>query len=209
MSFPTEPRCNITSAMTPASSKELAPNGTLCMAMVEPLPADDDFPPEGTPKNLANATPEELAAFGLRKTIASLANELHWAIEEGLDEETLHDIVGLWEANNSELTFDRLVADGSPSGCDECGTDVTPYDFYGQPVEGAWEWYIVADEVWRAAATPEGPARWLCIGCLEKRIGRRLTPEDFPDNIGINEPSPLNTPRLSALLPTDSSQTGS
>ncbi len=34
----------------------------------------------------------------------------------------------------------------------------------------------------------------LCIGCLEKRIGRRLTPEDFPDHV-FNTSIP-GSPRL-------------
>jgi hypothetical protein len=55
------------------------------------------------------------------------------------------------------------------------------------------ETYIVHDHVWKAA----GMEPWggcLCIGCLEKRIGRKLMPMDFPRD------APLNwipgTPRL-------------
>jgi hypothetical protein len=47
------------------------------------------------------------------------------------------------------------------------------------------EIYTVKDEVWRASGL-EGWGGCLCIGCLEKRIGRRLNPDDFPDH-------PLNT----------------
>jgi hypothetical protein len=38
--------------------------------------------------------------------------------------------------------------------------------------------YIVHDHVWKAA----GMEPWggvLCVGCIEQRIGRRLTPDDF------------------------------
>jgi hypothetical protein len=159
---------------------------------------DDEFPPEGTPKDLANATPEELAAFGLRKAVASLVGELPWAIDDGLDVETLHAIVGLWEANNDEITFDSLVRLGSPSSCDGCGIDVTPYDFYGQPVADSWEWFMVTDEVWQAASG-DPSARFLCVGCLEARISRRLRPEDFSD-FAVNEISGLTTPRLASRL---------
>jgi hypothetical protein len=41
------------------------------------------------------------------------------------------------------------------------------------------ELYIVRDSVWKAA----GMEPWggcLCIPCLERRIGRRLKPKDFP-----------------------------
>src|SRR5262245_20938878 len=40
------------------------------------------------------------------------------------------------------------------------------------------EVYTVKREVWRATGL-EGMGGCLCIGCLEKRIGRRLKPRDF------------------------------
>jgi hypothetical protein len=43
-----------------------------------------------------------------------------------------------------------------------------------------WEYYIVYNDVWAAAEAPMGPRGFLCIGCLEARLGRELTPEDFP-----------------------------
>jgi hypothetical protein len=47
---------------------------------------------------------------------------------------------------------------------------------------GKDEIYYVHDHVWKAA----GMTGWggcLCVGCLEKRIGRELRPEDFdPDH---------------------------
>jgi len=49
------------------------------------------------------------------------------------------------------------------------------------------EIYIVNDSVWRAA----GMEPWggcLCIGCLERRIGRRLKPKDFPRAHSFNQP---------------------
>jgi hypothetical protein len=167
---------------------------------------DDELPPQA-PNDLTDATPEELAAFGLRKDIAALCDELHYAVEEGLNSDTLHDIVGLWEANNSDLTFDGLVEWGRPCSCDECGTDVTPYDEDGRLIEGASEWYMVTSDVWKAAAGLDGPAQYLCISCLEKRSGRLLRPDDFPD-IGINEPSWLDTHRLHALLTDRAQNTG-
>lgn len=52
------------------------------------------------------------------------------------------------------------------------------------------EWYIVHDHVWQQAWPG---AEWLagesadymckeilCVGCLERRLGRQLTPDDFP-----------------------------
>src|SRR5262249_7983783 len=58
------------------------------------------------------------------------------------------------------------------------------------------EFYMVEDEVCVAAGGPDGFIRgsYLCIGCLELRLGRRLVPDDFTD-------APLNecrgdSPRL-------------
>jgi hypothetical protein len=55
------------------------------------------------------------------------------------------------------------------------------------------ETYIVHNHVWKAA----GMEPWggcLCIGCLEKRIGRKLMPMDFPADHPLN--SLPGTPRL-------------
>lgn len=38
------------------------------------------------------------------------------------------------------------------------------------------EVYTVKEAVWQAAGTADG---CLCIGCLEKRLGRTLVPKDF------------------------------
>jgi hypothetical protein len=38
---------------------------------------------------------------------------------------------------------------------------------------------------------------FLCVGCLEKRLGRQLTAEDFPD-YPINHQHDLDTPRLAS-----------
>jgi hypothetical protein len=76
--------------------------------------------------------------------------------------------------------------------CKDCGRDTTPRT----PRRGTWEWYMVHDIVWRnAGMTPEG---YLCIGCLEKRLGRQLSAFDFKD-LPINEfGKPSDSPRLRA-----------
>jgi hypothetical protein len=60
------------------------------------------------------------------------------------------------------------------------------------------EQYIVHDHVWKKAGMKEwsdrGESGVLCIGCLEKRIGRRLTPSDFGDHI-FNDPNIPGTRR--------------
>ena len=59
------------------------------------------------------------------------------------------------------------------------------------------EYYRVRDDVWRGAAPEDAPtiAIFLCIGCLEARIGRRLVPADFVD-VPVNRPPGLFSARL-------------
>jgi hypothetical protein len=57
------------------------------------------------------------------------------------------------------------------------------------------EVYVVKDSIWERAGNPSG---CLCVGCLEKRLGRRLKPKDFPPA------EPLNwfpaSPRLASRM---------
>lgn len=84
--------------------------------------------------------------------------------------------------------------------CDDCGVHTVSYT-NGEP-NFPWEWYMVNDEIWVEAGMPMDPevehSGWgyLCIGCLEQRIGRRLTKADFTD-APVNWPDPvLHAPRL-------------
>ena len=79
--------------------------------------------------------------------------------------------------------------------CDDCGTDTTPCTGRrGCRHIGRWEYYMVRADLW-----PTG-ARFLCIGCLERRIGRRLDADDFT-GVPINDPDdPWHTPRLADRL---------
>ena len=45
------------------------------------------------------------------------------------------------------------------------------------------EYYMVSDYVWKTLASLNADDGMLCIGCLENRIGRTLTNEDFTDCI--------------------------
>jgi hypothetical protein len=53
--------------------------------------------------------------------------------------------------------------------CLDCGVDTV----------AVGEYYTLFDDVW-LAANPDYYGM-LCIGCLEKRLGRELTPDDFTD----------------------------
>jgi hypothetical protein len=82
--------------------------------------------------------------------------------------------------------------------CKDCGMDTAPCTGKrGCRHGGRWEHYMVHDKLWRAAGMRDG---FLCVGCIEKRIGRRLTPRDFT-SAPINDPyDPWNTPRLADRL---------
>jgi hypothetical protein len=136
---------------------------------------------------------EALAIFGLRKMVFDYGDKLHDLIERKASAKALHIVVANFEANcGYEATFDNLVAEGHGIRCHDCDVDVMPCDPEGCPIEGGWERYAVHKHIWNAA-NGEG---WLCIECLEKRLGRTLTPEDFTGLIGLNEPSTLDSSRL-------------
>ncbi len=144
---------------------------------------------------------DEYATRALKQAVTELHDELMWAIEDGLDQDGLQEVVSLWWANHGDVDYAYLVKSGRPNACHDCGRDTTPYDEDGRPVDAGWEWYMVEGPLWEAATRPEGPeaVRFLCVGCLERRLGRRLAPEDFAD-LPINEPSPLESPVLAARL---------
>jgi hypothetical protein len=96
------------------------------------------------------------------------------------------------------------MSDDIASLCKDCGADTTPCTGKrGCRHIGRWEHYMVTGDVWKAAGMRaptvkrynETDGDFLCIGCIEKRLGRTLTAADFT-NASINEPSPWDTPRL-------------
>src|SRR5580765_6420547 len=68
------------------------------------------------------------------------------------------------------------------------------------------EWYMVHDHIWAQSGAPTRHVMdertqgcYLCIGCLEARLGRQLTAADFPD-YPVNQVHPRNTARLNDRL---------
>lgn len=76
--------------------------------------------------------------------------------------------------------------------CQDCGNDTSP-------TTGIAEYYMVSRHVWKAAV--HDGAKILCIGCLEKRLGRDLGPYDFGGDGGfpVNAMEP-RSPRLNLRL---------
>ena len=54
---------------------------------------------------------------------------------------------------------------------------------------------MLRDDVWNLTGLTVG---WLCVGCVEARLGRELTPEDFTPGLPVNEPCPWDTLRLAS-----------
>lgn len=78
--------------------------------------------------------------------------------------------------------------------CEDCGANTAPAWHSQSGTTGIGEYYMVQHELWIAATgcgaityedgevqadhSPEAHLM-LCIGCLEARLGRTLTPDDF------------------------------
>jgi hypothetical protein len=102
--------------------------------------------------------------------------------------------------------------------CIDCGVDTMPCKYRphycsgrrGCNHAGTWEFYIVHGAVWRAAMAvrdsyiPDDggfgfPKRYaeqiLCVGCIERRLGRMLNRSDFAA-CDLNALRTSDTPRL-------------
>lgn len=74
-----------------------------------------------------------------------------------------------------DLKGSPLAAGCSSFVCVDCGADTAEIA----------EFYMVRNDVWRAAGMTR--AGMLCIGCIEARLGRRLSPADF-SGASLNRP---------------------
>lgn len=79
--------------------------------------------------------------------------------------------------------------------CNDCNVNTS--------IHGIQEYYMVQHELWESVA---GNCEFLCIGCLEARLGRELTPEDFtnyPINKGVFPQSERLLSRIGTINLTD------
>ena len=91
---------------------------------------------------------------------------------------------GRYELNDPWEAEDRIEA------CIDCGMNTET------------ESYMVQDHVWSAGMPVQevmSYTDYLCIGCIEARLGRELTAADFSD-VPINQPSSWHSLRLNARL---------
>ncbi len=79
--------------------------------------------------------------------------------------------------------------------CRDCRVDT--FDMPGNSDYYLTEYYMVHDDVW-AVAGMTTLGGFLCVGCLQTRLGRPLTGDDLTD-CEPNQPGGCDTPRLHAL----------
>jgi hypothetical protein len=82
--------------------------------------------------------------------------------------------------------------------CKDCRKDCIPLPDRGDILPGSLEYYMVHDALWRQAGMSLKRGGFLCVACLEARLGRKLTPDDLTA-AEINDPDPSDTPYLRAI----------
>ena len=117
------------------------------------------------------------------------------------------------ETFKSDLDGEGVMLEQSLSNsqhnCVDCGTATTPCTteltgtggYIIEYDEGTWEMYRVEDRIWVTAGMQDDLGGGsLCVGCIEKRLGRKLRPRDFDfRSEGYNVPQ-LSTPRLRSRM---------
>lgn len=79
--------------------------------------------------------------------------------------------------------------------CDDCGVDTSSRARFGDwYMAGIGEFYRVKHHIWQEAQRGDREPKFLCIGCLENRLGHTLTINDFTD-------APINNPGVFAMSP--------
>jgi hypothetical protein len=103
-------------------------------------------------------------------------------------------------------TLVKVRPDYCRAPCKDCGMDTEPWP----PRRGTQEQYIVKDQVWQQAGMPlgtlgdnlsfQGGGGFLCVGCIEERLGRLLTINDFNPIVLDHVKGCQSTPRLLSRL---------
>lgn len=166
----------------------------------QPKSASDERPPRTGP-NYDAARDLELVADLYDLGIDFVASFLEMDLEDlseawdGVwshtpDEDSLDYRRGYVDA--LQETYNKFMDEEDPirpsHSCDDCRCHA--------------DYYMVLDEVWSAALAGGGEVHYLCIACLEDRIGRRLNRSDFID-VPINDPVRARTARHRLRLTTE------
>jgi hypothetical protein len=83
--------------------------------------------------------------------------------------------INTWPGCPSRIEMERRYDTAAPKTLTATGEELPIAEY---TVTDLCEVYTVRSSVW-AAAGMEPYGGCLCIGCLEKRLGRKLTPKDF------------------------------
>lgn len=96
-------------------------------------------------------------------------------------EESVEDSINSGNIDSKNLTLKEILTlvDKSIDTfvsflCMDCGEDTMD------------EYYMVHKEIWEVSTHKEERQGILCIGCLEKRLGRSLNKNDFPSDVPLN-----------------------
>ena len=68
--------------------------------------------------------------------------------------------------------------------CDDCEHLLMVRGAFGSGHDR--EWCYLKNRVWQAATRGSPHRRFLCVSCIERRIDRKLTAEDFRRNAKVN-----------------------
>ena len=60
--------------------------------------------------------------------------------------------------------------------CIDCGTHDMLDNYFGKA-------FMITDKLWDMITTAEDTYKLICWDCVEKRLGRKLTPKDFNQSI--------------------------
>jgi hypothetical protein len=98
----------------------------------------------------------------------------------------VHDDATLTKKDFLHLAIDANEIVGC-ADCAICAVDCNEID----------EYYMVTNELWAQYGVRHG---MLCVGCMEARMGRELTGEDFMVGAGDNDPGQRHSARLTKRL---------
>lgn len=90
----------------------------------------------------------------------------------------------------SQATYnpeERRAAWTTLYNCDDCGQHVAAMKEYA---------YMLRNEIWKSIGSPDK----LCVGCVEKRLGRRLQKSDFEWSWPLTSSSKYDNQRSERLL---------
>ena len=92
--------------------------------------------------------------------------------------------------NHHARVYDGERVDIKAYACADC--DINTHDI--------GEYYVVSDKLWLSTLGLREYFKMLCVGCFERRIGRRLRPSDFKRVPPSLEPGELRSSRLQERL---------